>query len=697
MRLFFSDTFFDKLLKLPKEIQGKILDFQKKFKEDPYKHNINLEPIENFKDSSMRTARISGDYRAIIGVIGNGDYSLLYVDHHDEAMDWARNKKFKWNDNTGAFQLLEIEQTAAKVVPTDKTETLLLAHYSDDQLLGIGVPDEQLEMVKAIADIDDLGEKERFLPADVFENLFNLFDGVPIESILADIEEGKKLSDENDRMTSRNNKRMMIEISGDEEIKRWIDGDFEKWMIFLHPSQRTVVEKSFNGAVKVSGGGGTGKTVAALHRLKLLCETGIEGKVLFTTFTKSLVSDLQKRIDMLDVDKRKYKLANIDSLVRDIAIQEGLIRSNVYILDYTSEGTNKKEQIWNRIIEDNVIEFDCDFLDREYTEVIEYNNNKTQEEYMSQSRVGRNERITRKQRMEVWELVQKYVEYKKINNFVDRAELFNMVTNYLNKHDERPFSHIIADEIQDFSYPELRFIRALTTEGKNDLFLVGDPYQRIYNNRKVVFAKANINVRGRSKRLRVNYRTTEEIKHSAVNVLQGLKYDDMDGGEESLAGYHSIMHGKAPEYKTFSSANEEYDAIVQFLRDCHEGGIAYKDMAITCRFRENIKGIQKYLHQIDGIDYKEINSRTGSSDGVSLSTFHGIKGLEFKVVVIADVDKRTFPYHPNSYDSMTTREKNEFDKNERSLIYVALTRAMQYVLMTGIGGKADIYLNNIRL
>lgn len=690
MRLFFSDTFFDKFVKLPREIQNKIVDFQKKFKDDPFKHNINLEPINTFKDSALRTARITLEYRAIIGVLGNGDYSLLYVDHHNEAMEWAKNKKFKWNDNTQAFQLMQVEQTVEQQVPEEVKETLPLSQYSDQQLLGIGVPDEQLQMVRGFRDLNDLGDKEKYLPADAFENLFNLMDGVPIESLLADIEEGKKLSDENDRMTSRNNKRMMIEITGDEEIKRWIDGDFEKWMIFLHPSQRTVVEKNYRGAVKVSGGGGTGKTVAALHRLKLLCAQRPEKKVLFTTFTKTLVGDLKKRIDMLGVEKSRYHLANIDQLVREIAIEHHLVSPNVYVLDYSSEGESKKEQIWNKIIDENITEFDSDFLDREYTDVIESNNNKTQEEYLQQSRVGRNERITRRQRIDVWNLMKKYVEYKKVNNMVDKAELFNMVTNYLNENNDHPYSHVIADEIQDMEYPELRFLRALVDEGNNDLFLVGDPYQRIYSTRKIAFSKAHINVRGRSKRLRVNYRTTEEIKHAAVNVLHGLSYDDLDGGEENLKGYHSIMHGNVPKYNTFPTANEEYDAILKFLRDCHEAGVAYKDMAITCRFRDNIKAIQKYLHNVGDIAYKEINSRTGNSDGVSLSTFHGIKGLEFKVVVIADVDRRTFPYHPLSYETMNTREKHEHDKNERSLVYVALTRAMQYALMTGVGEKANI-------
>lgn len=690
MRLFLSDTFFDKFVRLPREVQNRTLEFQKKFKDDPFKHNINLEPIATFKDNALRTARITLEYRAIIGVLGNGDYILLYADHHNEAMDWARNKKFKWNDNTQAFQLMQVEQTTEPKVTEKVKETLPLSRYTDQQLLGIGVPDEQLQMVRGLRGMDDLGDKEKYLPADAFENLFNLLDGVPIESLLADIEEGKKLSDENDRMTSRNNKRMMIEITGDEEIKRWIDGDFEKWMVFLHPSQRTVVEKDYNGAVKVSGGGGTGKTVAALHRLRRLCAKKEGKEVLFTTFTKSLVADLQQRIDMLGVERSRYKLANIDALVREMAIERHLVSSNVYVLDYSPEGASRKEQIWRRIIDENITEFDSDFLDQEYTDVIEFNNNKTQEEYLRQTRVGRNTRVTRRQRMEIWQLAEKYVAYKKANNMVDKAELYNMVTNYLSEHDEHPFSHVIADEIQDMEYPELRFLRALVAEGSNDLFLVGDPYQRIYSTRKIVFAKAGINVRGRSKRLRVNYRTTEEIKRAAVNVLHGVSYDDLDGGEESLKGYHSIMHGNVPKYKTFATPNEEYDAILQFLQDCHDGGVDYKDMAITCRFRENIKAIQKYLHNVGGIAYKEINSRTGNTEGISLSTFHGIKGLEFKVVIIADMDRRTFPYHPHAYDMMTTREKNEHDKNERSLVYVALTRAMQYALMTGVGEKSNI-------
>lgn len=688
MKLYLGDKCWDKLFELPKNVQLRVRDFQKKFKENPYSTAINLEKIASFEDQNLRTARIDNTYRAIIGVASDETYCLLYIDHHDEAMRWAQHKRFAWNSYTSSFQVTSVaieEQTVS--IPSAPAEETAFSKYTDEQLLRIGVPEHQLSLVRSIKGYDDLDKAEQDLSSDVFENLFYLLDeGTDINNIITEVEAGK----ENAGNTSINNKRNFIEITDDEELERVIKEGTEKWEIFLHPSQRLLVDKSYGGSVKVTGGGGTGKTVAALHRLKKLADEGSAKSVLYTTYTKTLIRNISERIGSLGVKTQNCVIDNIDKLALDMAKGYGLIPANATVLDY-GPGSRDSEEIWDHIVADNLSTFGVDFLKREYLDVVVYNNNKTLEEYYRQSRAGRTQPLNRKQRAEVWALVEQYIAAKKEANQYDRNEIFNIVANYLNENEIRPFKHVIADEIQDFSNPELRFLRALVAEAPDDLFLVGDPYQRIYNHRKIAFSQVGINVRGkRSKRLRVNYRTTEEIKKAATNVVNGCSFDDFDGVPESLAGYVSLMHGDKPEYKMFSNRNEEITGILEFIKMCRDNGMEYSDIVIACYFKDSLKPVQDALHR-NNIPYNNLmNIGTGNEHGVHLSTFHNMKGLEFKVVILSDVNSRSFPYKHPGFEEMDAVEKRNHLMNQKALMYVAITRAMQKVLITGSGEKAEL-------
>ncbi|MBR1436481.1 MAG: DEAD/DEAH box helicase, partial [Bacteroidales bacterium] len=359
-------------------------------------------------------------------------------------------------------------------------------------------------------------------------------------------------------------------------------------------------------------------------------------------------------------------------------------------LDYSSS-SRTSEELWEDIVADNLSSFDAQFLQKEYLDVIVYNNVTSLDAFYRQSRAGRTVPVSRKQRAEIWKLVEQYVAAKKESSLYDRNEVFNIVANYLNENGIHPYQHIIADEIQDFSNPELRFLRALTPEGPNDLFMVGDPYQRIYNNRKIAFSQVGINVRGkRSKRLRVNYRTTEEIKRAAVNIVNDCSFDNFDGEAESLAGYVSLMHGDRPEYKVYSTRDEEISAILSFIESCHNAGIDYKDIAVACGNRDSLKPVQNALHR-NNVPYHNLSNESGGNVlGVNLSTFANMKGLEFKVVILSNVSKATFPMLPRDFALLDPLAKKEILMNQKALMYVAITRAMQKVLITGNGDRAEI-------
>lgn len=307
--------------------------------------------------------------------------------------------------------------------------------------------------------------------------------------------------------------------------------------------------------------------------------------------------------------------------------------------------------------------------------------------------------LSRKQRIDIWKLVEKYVALKNERKVVDRLELFNETTKYLNDNNIRPYTHIIADEFQDFSNPELKFLRSLVAEGKNDLFLTGDPMQRIYSGRKINFSAAGINVRGvRSRRLKINYRTTEPIKRVAVGVIKGQVYDDMDGGTESIKGYVSLIHGgETPLYKIVDNANDEVMQIVEWVNQCTQNDILLKDICIASPSMGLMKDLQSHLH-VNGIAYKVLKgtSKVGSNNGISLCTFHSLKGLEFKVVILMGVNERNIPSKATDsypFNGMDVLEKKEFLSSKRSLLYVAITRARQLVYMVGYGEPCGLLEN----
>lgn len=692
MKLYVHDKCFEQIIDLPKAIQKKVLEFQKKFRENSKSEAIHLEPIVAFKDQSLRTARIDQKYRAIIKVPTTGDsYYMLWVDNHDEAMDWAKNRIFHWNENTQTAQIFTApESEMIQPVANEVIDHGLFTRLTDENLMAIGVPSQSLSLVRSLRNLEELSDAEKYLPADAFENLFYVSEGANVELLIAEINDGKsKSADTEEQIESINNQRSFVQID-DKLMEEIINGELSKWQIYLHPSQRKLVESSFKGSVKVTGGAGTGKTIVALHRLKhltLLPGAEDKRKLVFTTYTNALTNNLTALAKKLQIDNSKTVITNIDSLVKEIASESKIIDKAIRVLDIPN--SKSSFELWDELLEQNLSEFDTPFLSGEYQNVILFNDVQTLEDYLKVSRIGRGKPITRKQKMEIWKLVELYNKKKESNGYIDRSELFNKMTAYNKSKGVRPYKYIVADEIQDLSNVELRFLRSLVEEKENDMFLVGDPYQKIYA-RKINFSAAGISVRGtRSKQLKINYRTSEEIKRLALSAIKGVNYDDFDGEAEKLNGYLSLFHGEQPTYQVFKTKAEELDAIVTQIEALKQSNISYDDIAIGCRTKDAVKEVKTHLHKLK-IPYRDISSAYEEGKGVALSTFHSLKGLEFKAVLLADVNNRTSPLLFSKYEEMEPIEKAEYQNSERSLIYVAITRAVSVLKIYGTGVKSTI-------
>lgn len=703
MKLILYDKFWDAMINLPRNVQKKVPEFMEKFRQNPQSAALHLEPISTFRDPSLRTARIDQKYRAIIRVPETGDaYYLLWIDNHDEAMAWARNKVFAWNELTQSYQVFaDVSEGLDAVGARENVATGpdqgvevgdLGSRHAREDLLAIGVPESCLAAVMSIASMDDLAALEPVLPSDAFEHLFYLLDGLDIHEIIQEVREGMERSDrEGEKETSLNNQRNFYVLEDDSLLEQIIDGEIEKWRVFLHPSQRLLVEGHFKGSVKVTGAAGTGKTVVAMHRLKVLAQRNpsAERPILFCSYTRALTNNLRHQLATLKVDPRYYRVMHFDGMLKDLALAAGLIDDNVRILNYP--GVRSSLDLWEEAVEQEVTVFDPEFLAAEYNQVIIYHHVRSAEDYYHIPRIGREKRISRKDKMEIWRMVEVYQALQERHRLVERDELVNRLQEfYASGQDDRPFTHVILDELQDFSNVELRLVRSLVEEKDNDLFLVGDPLQRIYQ-RRLNFSQCGIHVRGkRSKRLKVNYRTTEEIRRAAVSVISGIPYDDFEGEEEKKNGYLSLVHGTRPDYELYDTEAGHDGRILELVKEYLTQGVMAREICIACRTRELVKSVKKVLHQ-DKIAYTDLTTASSSMDmqGVVLSTFHSLKGLEFKVVILAFLDRSTWPSRPARFLSWPESKRNEFLKEERSLLYVAMSRAVTGLHMTGVGAPSE--------
>ena len=692
MKLLFYDKFFDSLINLPKGIQKKVIDFQKKFRENSKSSGIHLEPISTFKDKTLRSARIDDTYRAIIKVPDTGDiYYLLWVDHHDKAYEWATSEVFQWNDATQSMQMFTAPEVTAEhqKITTSETVESFFSKFGHDKLLQVGVPEILIPSISKINTLDDLEKAEKFIPTDVFENLFYLLDGADIDNLIFEIEEGKvKEAELEAKVSSINNQRSFIELTDDNLFNEVLSGSLNKWKYYLHPSQRKLVNGRFNGSVKVTGGAGTGKTVAALHRLKVLAEfKKTDEKILFTTYTKALTENLTVLIEGMNFSINGITVVNIDKLVRDLAIKYNIAGEEYKIFEFDS--VMNPSEIWDEIISTELTKYSPEFLEAEYKDVMLYNNVLTLEDYIKTSRKGRGKPLSRRQRAEIWDYVEKFKTYKAEKSLFYKDEIFNLLCAYLKENNITPFDYCIVDELQDFSNVELRLVRCLVNEKPNDLFMVGDPMQKIYE-RNINFSNIGINVRGnKSKRLRINYRTTEEIKRLALSIIQDCHYDNFDGEEETKAGYISLFHGIKPSYNVFKSQNEEIEYIINKIKELEQNGYNYGDIAVCARTKDTVKDYRNVLHK-NGIPYTDTVNKNNNSGFVSLLTFHSCKGLEFKIVFLVDVNDRTLPKLPYNFNEMDEEWQENYLKSEKSLFYVAVSRAIENVLISGVGKKSGI-------
>ena len=689
-----ADDFLEAYSRLPKKIQKKVRTFTEKFRTDPKSAAINYEKIYGTRDDKVRTVRIDQQYRAIVLHPEQGDVHVLtWVDNHDEAMDWAANKVFNINPVTGALQVINVEvgQPLAERTRLKEAQPAgLFTDHDDDVLTSFGAPTILLPAIRGIQSQEQLSELGKHLPAEVHDALSYLAGGIPAEEICATVAQAHVAAevDTGDfaaALQQADSRRRFVTITSAGELASILDAPLARWRVFLHPSQKDLVSRGFNGPAQVLGGAGTGKTVVAMHRARHLSTEvfgGLDNRILFTTFTANLAHNVRRNLKTLCGDElQRIEVTHLHAWASRLL--HGIGHHFKVVTDQELHG------IWEHAaLATEVLDWDPGFLRQEWNDVVRGNGITTLEDYLKVSRTDRGVALSRPDRARVWKV---FEDVQQRLHTADKREWLDVICDareHLQKHPEAAsYCSVIVDEAQDFHPEEWRLIRSLVPPGANDLFIVGDTHQRIYG-QKVRLEQCGIDTTGRSARLHINYRTTEEIRRWATEMLTGIEFDDLNGLLDQDSQYRSLLSGPRPEVHVFPTQDGE----TEFLRSTIPVLLKMHQPEEICMVARTGKLVANYEQLLEGLGTPHVvldKDTDEQAPGVRLATMHRVKGLEFPCMVLVAVNARVMPIAVKSIAGDRTAQE-EHANRERSLLFVAATRARDRVVVSAWGEPSPL-------
>lgn len=361
----------------------------------------------------------------------------------------------------------------------------------------------------------------------------------------------------------------------------------------------------------------------------------------------------------------------------------------------TPVGDVDERQVWRRVCRRLTLPWPEQFLAQEYRHVVLAHDVRSREDYRAASRRGRGSVLGARQRDRLWDAVEIFHAELSAAGSATYLQICARAADLLADADlaDHGFTHVVVDEAQDLHPAQWRVLRAAVAPGPDDLFITGDPHQRIYDSR-VSLGSLGISVAGRSSRLRVNYRSTEEILTWATRVLVGARVDELGGdGEDSLAGYRSLLHGRQPQTQGYASPQAEVTALVERVREWVTQGVGPSEIAVCARFTTTLRGVHDALTAA-GIPTAWVRDQPGADvDGVRLATMHAMKGLEFRCVALAGVTAKAIPFAKEVTPAEVDQMQHDNDLlRERCLLFVAATRARE-ALHVSWSGAPSPYLS----
>ena len=689
MQFRIADTFTSSLARLSNEQQKAAKTTAFDLQVNPTQPSHSLHRVAGAKDPDFWSVRVNLDFRIIVHRGGDG-MTLCYVGHHDEAYRWAERRRLATHPTTGAAQLVELREVIQEVpIPTyveaehrAAPKLQLFAHIPEDQLLGYGVPVEWIADVR-VADEDNVLDLADHLPAEAAEALLELAVGkTPQPSLPAP--SGANPFAHPDAL------RRFRVLRNVEELQEALEYPWEKWTIFLHPAQLGLVERSYNGPARVSGSAGTGKTVVALHRAAFLAKSNPKAHILLTTFSDALANLLRTKLQMLihqevEPDGRIVvdSLDNVGLSLYEATFGPPELITQEFIVALVEDAAGKEGTNFSRA-----------FLLTEWDRVVDAWQLDTWEGYRDVARIGRYRRLSETQRKALWPVFQRVRLDLRERGLVTKPEMFGRLTREVERLDHPPFDHVVVDEAQDVSVAQLRFLAALAGGRANGLFFAGDLGQRIFQ-QPFSWKELGVDVRGRSQTLRINYRTSHQIRTQADRLLDPA-ISDVDGNLEERKGTVSVFNGPQPTVQVLEDEEAESSAVSKWLTGRISEGVQPSEIGVFVRSidqtRRAVEAIKRSCLPYSILD-EEVDAE---EECMTVGTMQLAKGLEFRAVAVVACDSEVIPLQSRVESIADEADLEEVYNTERNLLYVACTRARDYLLVTGVKPVSE-FLDDLQL
>jgi len=683
-----ADTFTDSLAKLTGEEQKSVKTTAFDLQLNPASPGLSFHKLDHAKDKNFWSVRVNSDLRLIVH---RSPTSLLlcYVDHHNKAYQWAERRKLETHPTTGAAQLVEIRERVEEIVapryvkakPPVSRKSSPFATLEREELLSHGVPGDWIEAVLE-ADEDSILEIATHLPAEAAEALLDIAIGKTPRKREPEL----PVSDPFQHPDALRRFRVMNNL---EELARALDYPWEKWTVFLHPDQRRIVEREYAGPARVSGSAGTGKTIVALHRAVYLARLNPDARVLLTTFSSTLANALRRQLRLLIGSEprlaERVEVHGIDAIAqrlheRCLGPFQLATRTQIHeLIEAAAAG-----------IPD--LPFRGNFPHGEWEQVIDPWQLRTWEDYREVKRLGRKSRLSEAQRSQLWRLYEQVWTALDRQGLITPSGLFGRLALQHEPPARKPFDAVVVDEAQDLSPAQLRFVAALVGDQANGLFFAGDLGQRIFQ-QAFSWKALGVDVRGRSRTLSLNYRTSHQIRRQADRLLSP-EIADVDGNVEDRSGTVSIFNGPTPRILRRGSQEEELQEVGNWLGNRLAEGLKPHEMAVIVRSTTELGRATRAVEH-SGIPHRlldrDIEPLTGS---LSIVTMPLAKGLEFRAVAVMACDDEIVPSQARIETVGDEADLQEVYDTERHLLYVACTRARDHLLISS-GGQSSEFLDDL--
>ena len=680
-QLAIAKEFLAEFAALEKPVRERVIQVFAKFEQATHT-GLHLEKINHARDDRFRTIRVDQFYRGVVLAPERGDtYLLLKVLPHDDAYAWAKSRKVTVNRATGGIEVRDVAALDSSLPQLERlaamASTRLFEDVKDADLRRLGVDEQTLAFARTLTEPFQLEAARGLLPTIQWEVLYGLAAGLTAEQVWAELSpvivEGEVDTEDLDAAVRRSPDRVLL-VEGPEELMAALESPFDLWRIYLHPAQRAVVEATYGGPARVSGGPGTGKTVVALHRAQRLAERG-EGEVLLTTFTSTLAASLEVQLRLL-VESRcerpeevmaRIRVEHVDRLAHRVFREE---HGQPDLLD---QGRERK--LWQEVVDGLGVDLSPSFLAEEWRQVVLTRRVEDAQAYLEAKRTGRGRGLNAARKAQVWQAVHSFRNLLTERGLWTHETVSEEAARILAGRAGKPFRHVVVDEAQDLNAGQWRLLRAAVPEDRDDLFIAGDTHQRVYGP-KVSLAEVGVNILGRSSKLRINYRTTAQILGWSLGLVLGEPVDDMDGGLDSIAGCRSEIRGQEPVLHGSATWEAELGHLKESVRAWIEAGVLPDEIGVAARSNHAVDQAVLALEEA-GIAARSL-AKGQLPDSVSVGTMHRMKGLEFRCLAVVGAGGEQLP----APRSITPEEEDPGAHTrdllrERSLLFVACTRARE--------------------